>query len=102
MLRKFSLDELPQLFNVLAQDMSVTGPRIIAPDEITKYGRWGQTLLTVMPGLTGLWQVSGRSNTSYDDRVKLDMQYIDNWSIFLDIKILFKTIPAVMKGDGAY
>lgn len=102
MLRKFSLDELPQLFNVLAQDMSVIGPRIIAPDEITKYGRWGQTLLTVMPGLTGLWQVSGRSNTSYDDRVKLDMQYIDNWSIFLDIKILFKTIPAVMKGDGAY
>lgn len=101
-LRKFSLDELPQLFNVLAQDMSVVGPRIIAPDEITKYGRWGQTLLTVMPGLTGLWQVSGRSNTSYDDRVKLDMQYIDNWSIFLDIKILFKTIPAVMKGDGAY
>jgi len=102
LLRKFSLDELPQLFNVLAQDMSIVGPRIIAPDEITKYGRWGQTLLTVMPGLTGLWQVSGRSNTSYDDRVKLDMQYIDNWSIFLDIKILFKTIPAVMKGDGAY
>ena len=101
-LRKFSLDELPQLFNVLAQDMSVIGPRIIAPDEITKYGQWGQTLLTVMPGLTGLWQVSGRSNTSYDDRVKLDMQYIDTWSIFMDIKILFKTIPAVMKGDGAY
>ena len=102
LLRKFSLDELPQLFNVLAQDMSIVGPRIIAPEEITKYGRWGQTLLTVMPGLTGLWQVSGRSNTSYDDRVRLDMQYIDNWSIFLDIKILFKTIPAVMKGDGAY
>lgn len=102
LLRKFSLDELPQLFNVLAQDMSVVGPRIIAPEEITKYGRWGQTLLTVMPGLTGLWQVSGRSNTSYDDRVRLDMQYIDNWSTFLDIKILFKTIPAVMKGDGAY
>ncbi len=101
-LRKFSLDELPQLFNVLAQDMSVIGPRIIAPDEIAKYGQWGQTLLTVMPGLTGLWQVSGRSNTSYDERVNLDMQYIDNWSIFMDIKILFKTIPAVMKGDGAY
>ncbi|MCA9919631.1 MAG: sugar transferase, partial [Anaerolineales bacterium] len=68
LLRKFSLDELPQLFNVLAQDMSVIGPRIIAPDEITMYGQWGQTLLTVMPGLTGLWQVSGRSNTTYDDR----------------------------------
>lgn len=102
LLRKFSLDELPQLFNVLAQDMSIIGPRIIAPDEITKYGQWGQTLLTVMPGLTGLWQVSGRSNTSYDDRVKLDMRYIDNWSVFMDVKILFKTIPAVMKGDGAY
>ncbi len=101
-LRKFSLDELPQLFNVLAQDMSIIGPRIIAPDEITKYGQWGQTLLTVMPGLTGLWQVSGRSNTTYDDRVKLDMSYIDNWSVFLDIKILLKTVPAVMKGDGAY
>ncbi|MCB8981877.1 MAG: sugar transferase [Ardenticatenaceae bacterium] len=101
-LRKFSLDELPQLFNVLAQDMSVIGPRIIAPDEISKYGQWGQTLLTVMPGLTGLWQVSGRSNTSYDERVNLDMQYIDNWSIFMDIKIMLKTIPAVMKGDGAY
>lgn len=101
-LRKFSLDELPQLFNVLAQDMSVIGPRIIAPDEISKYGQWGQTLLTVMPGLTGLWQVSGRSNTSYDERVNLDMQYIDNWSIFMDIKIMLKTIPAVMRGDGAY
>jgi len=101
-LRKFSLDELPQLFNVLAQDMSIIGPRIIAPDEISKYGQWGQTLLTVMPGLTGLWQVSGRSNTSYDDRVKLDMNYIDNWSVSMDIKILLKTIPAVMKGDGAY
>ena len=102
LLRKFSLDELPQLFNVLAQDMSVIGPRIIAPDEITKYGQSGQTLLTVMPGLTGLWQVSGRSNTTYDDRVKLDMSYISNWSVFLDINILLKTIPAVMKGDGAY
>jgi lipopolysaccharide/colanic/teichoic acid biosynthesis glycosyltransferase len=101
-LRKFSLDELPQLFNVLAQDMSIIGPRIIAPDEISKYGQWGQTLLTVMPGLTGLWQVSGRSNTSYDDRVKLDMSYINTWSVFKDIQILLKTIPAVMKGDGAY
>ncbi|MBK7896440.1 MAG: sugar transferase [Candidatus Promineifilaceae bacterium] len=102
LLRKFSLDELPQLFNILAQDMSVIGPRIIAPNEITKYGQFGPTLLTVMPGLTGLWQVSGRSNTSYDDRVKLDMEYIENWSLLLDIKILLKTIPAVMKGDGAY
>lgn len=102
LLRKFSLDELPQLFNVLFQDMSLIGPRIIAPEEIEKYGAYGPDLLAVMPGITGLWQVSGRSNTSYDDRVKLDMQYIHNWSVLLDIKILFRTFPAVMKGEGAY
>lgn len=101
-LRKFSLDELPQLFNVLTQDMSLIGPRIIAPEEIEKYGAYGPDLLTVMPGMTGLWQVSGRSNTTYDERVNLDMNYIHNWSIAMDIKILFKTIPAVMKGEGAY
>lgn len=101
-LRKFSLDELPQLLNVLARDMSLIGPRIIAPDEINKYGQYGHTLVQVMPGLTGLWQVSGRSNTTYDERVALDMQYISNWSVLLDIKILLRTIPAVMKGDGAY
>ncbi len=101
-LRKFSLDELPQLLNVLARDMSLIGPRIIAPDELNKYGQYGQTLMMVMPGLTGLWQVSGRSNTTYDERVALDMQYITNWSVWLDIKILLRTIPAVLKGDGAY
>ncbi len=101
-LRKYSLDELPQLFNVLAQDMSLIGPRIIAPDEIVKYGPYGATLLTAMPGLTGLWQVSGRSDTSYDQRVALDMQYIHNWSIWADIKILFRTPLVILKGDGAY
>jgi len=101
-LRKFSLDELPQLLNVLARDMSLIGPRIIAPDEINKYGQYGQTLMLVMPGLTGLWQVSGRSDTTYDERVALDMQYITNWSVWLDIKILLRTVPAVLKGDGAY
>jgi lipopolysaccharide/colanic/teichoic acid biosynthesis glycosyltransferase len=101
-LRKYSLDELPQLFNVLNQDMSLIGPRIITPDEIGKYGRWGNTLISVMPGLTGWWQVNGRSDTSYDERVSLDMAYIHNWSLWLDLKILFMTIPAVLKGDGAY
>lgn len=101
-LRKFSLDELPQLFNILQQDMSLVGPRIITPGEITKYGQWGDTLMNVMPGLTGLWQVSGRSDTSYDERVRLDMEYIHNWSIGLDIRIILQTIPAVLKGDGAY
>lgn len=102
LLRKFSLDELPQLFNVLLRDMSLVGPRIIAPDEIVKYGQWGATLMMVIPGLTGLWQVSGRSDTSYDERVNLDMEYIHTWSIWLDIKIIFRTIPAVLRGDGAY
>lgn len=101
-LRKFSLDELPQLLNVLARDMSLIGPRIIAPEELSKYGQYGQTLLLVMPGLTGLWQVSGRSNTTYDERVALDVEYITNWSLWVDIKILLRTVPAVLKGDGAY
>lgn len=101
-LRKFSLDELPQLFNVLQQDMSLVGPRIITPNEIKKYGQWDDTFLSVMPGLTGLWQISGRSDTSYDERVRLDMEYIHNWSVGLDINILLETIPAVLKGDGAY
>jgi lipopolysaccharide/colanic/teichoic acid biosynthesis glycosyltransferase len=101
-LRKFSLDELPQMLNILARDMSLIGPRIIAPEEIGKYGQFGQPLMMVMPGLTGLWQVSGRSNTTYDERVSLDMQYISEWSLSLDIKILFRTVPAVLNGDGAY
>lgn len=102
LLRKFSLDELPQLLNVLTRDMSVIGPRIIAPGEINKYGPYAPMLMRVMPGLTGLWQVSGRSNTTYDERVALDMQYITKWSVWLDIKILLRTIPVVLKGDGAY
>ncbi|MEM7334573.1 MAG: sugar transferase [Chloroflexota bacterium] len=101
-LRKFSLDELPQLFNIIKQDMSLVGPRIITPEELPKYGPYGALLLTVMPGLTGLWQISGRSDTSYDERVTLDMEYIKEWSVWSDLKILFLTIPAVLKGDGAY
>ncbi|MCP4422190.1 MAG: hypothetical protein GY805_36725 [Chloroflexi bacterium] len=101
-LRKFSLDELPQLLNILAREMSLIGPRIITPEEIGKYGQHGQPLMMVMPGLTGLWQVNGRSNTTYDERVAFDMQYINEWSLLLDIKILLHTIPAVVKGDGAY
>lgn len=101
-LRKFSLDELPQLLNVLLQDMSLIGPRMITPEEITKYGEHGDDLLTVMPGLSGLWQVSGRSDTTYDERVTLDMEYITNWSVWMDLKILFKTPLVVLRGDGAY
>lgn len=101
-LRKYSLDELPQLFNVLKQDMSLVGPRIVTFDELAKYGEWRGRLVTVMPGLTGLWQVSGRSDTTYDERVHFDMKYINEWTLWQDISIVLRTIPAVAKGDGAY
>ncbi|MGE0461419.1 MAG: sugar transferase [Vicinamibacterales bacterium] len=102
-LRKFSLDELPQLFNVLMGQMGLVGPRMISPEEAEKYGRHRLDLLTVKPGITGLWQVSGRSNLSYDERVSLDMYYIRNYSVWLDLQILFvQTVPAVLFGRGAY
>jgi exopolysaccharide biosynthesis polyprenyl glycosylphosphotransferase len=101
-IRRYSLDELPQAFNVLRHEMSIVGPRMISPEEIKKYNQWGINLLTVRPGITGLWQVSGRSDIPYDKRVQLDMQYIRNWSVWLDIQILVRTIPAVLKGKGAY
>ncbi len=101
-LRKFSLDELPQLFNVLKRDMSLVGPRMISPEEVSMYKQFDMNLLTVLPGITGLWQVSGRSDLSYDERVRLDMFYVRNWSIWLDLQVLYQTIPAVLKGRGAY
>ncbi len=101
-LRRYSLDELPQLLNVLKREMSLVGPRIISPEEMPMYDQWAMNLLTVSPGITGLWQISGRSDISYDERVRLDMYYIRNWSIWLDLQILWQTIPAVLKGRGAY
>jgi exopolysaccharide biosynthesis polyprenyl glycosylphosphotransferase len=101
-LRKFSLDELPQLFNVIKREMSLVGPRMISPEEVTMYKQFDMNLLTVLPGMTGVWQVSGRSDISYEERVRLDMFYIRNWSIWLDLQILFQTIPAVFKSRGAY
>ncbi len=101
-LRKYSLDELPQLFNVLRAEMSLVGPRMIAPAELAQYNQWGINLLTVRPGLTGLWQVSGRSDVGYDERVRLDMFYVRNWTIWQDLAILFQTPSAVFKGRGAY
>jgi lipopolysaccharide/colanic/teichoic acid biosynthesis glycosyltransferase len=86
----------------LKREMSLVGPRMITPVEISKYDKWDLNLLTVHPGITGLWQVSGRSDISYEERVKLDMHYIRNWSIWLDIQLLLATIPAVIKGRGAY
>jgi exopolysaccharide biosynthesis polyprenyl glycosylphosphotransferase len=103
LLRRTSLDELPQLINVLRGQMSLVGPRMISPAEKEEYGQMQHNLLTVKPGLTGLWQVSGRSDLSYSQRVQLDMHYIRNYSIWLDLQILFfQTLPAVFKKRGAY
>jgi exopolysaccharide biosynthesis polyprenyl glycosylphosphotransferase len=102
LLRKLSLDELPQLINILRGELSLVGPRPIVEDEVAKYGAWGKLLLTVPPGLTGLWQVSGRSDTSYQQRIDFDLYYINNWSLGLDLLILLRTIPAVLSRKGAY
>jgi exopolysaccharide biosynthesis polyprenyl glycosylphosphotransferase len=101
-LRKSSLDELPQLFNVLNGDMSMVGPRPIIPAELERYGSHGASFLSLKPGATGLWVVSGRSDISYDDRVKLDIYYVEHWSLLLDLKILIKTALSILKGRGAY
>jgi exopolysaccharide biosynthesis polyprenyl glycosylphosphotransferase len=101
-LRKTSLDELTQLFNVLRGEMSLVGPRMITQEEVAEYKKWGMNLLTVKPGITGKWQVSGRSEISYQERVRLDMYYIRNWTIWLDIQLLVQTIPAVLTRRGAY
>lgn len=99
-LRKTSLDELPQLFNVFVGNLSLVGPRPIVQDELERYGDKSGLFLHIKPGLTGLWQVSGRNDVSYDNRVKLDIYYIENWSIGLDMAILLRTIPVVFKRTG--
>lgn len=102
-LRRSSLDELPQLYNVLKGDMSLVGPRPPIPYEVEKYQSWHvKRILEVKPGITGLWQVSGRSITAFDDMVRLDLRYANDWSIGMDIKILFKTVKAVLSAKGAY
>ena len=100
-LRRFSLDELPQLWNVLKGDMSLVGPRPPIPEEVERYKRWQRRRLSMKPGLTCLWQVSGRNEVDFDRWMELDLQYIDNWSPLLDAKILLRTIPAVLSGRGA-
>jgi lipopolysaccharide/colanic/teichoic acid biosynthesis glycosyltransferase len=101
-LRKTSLDELPQLWNVLKGEMSLIGPRPIIMEEVEKYGDNYELLASVKPGLSGLWQISGRSETDYQDRVAMDIYYIQSWSLWLDLYILLKTFAAVIKGKGAY
>ena len=100
-LRKTSLDELPQLFNILKGDMTIIGPRPIVEKEISKYGDKAEKLFSVVPGLAGYWQANGRSDTTYEERVEMDMYYIDNMSFYLDVKILFQTAISVLKGEGA-
>ena len=101
-LRKWSLDELPQLFNVLLGEMSLVGPRPPLPDEAARYADHVRRRLVVKPGLTGLWQVSGRSDLSWDESVRLDLRYVENWSLALDVQILWKTIAVILRRSGAY
>lgn len=101
-LRRLSLDELPQLFNVIRGEMSLVGPRMIAPEEAPRYGGALALRLSVRPGITGLWQVSGRQDVDYKTRISLDLAYIENWSLWLDLTILLKTIPAVLSTRGAF
>lgn len=100
-LRRLSLDELPQLFNILRGDISFVGPRPIIPPELSRYGTHGKMILRVKPGLTGLWQVNGRNDVSYEERINIDLYYIHNWSMGLDFKIILKTFPSVIFGRGA-
>jgi len=101
-LRRYSLDELPQLINVLRGEMSLVGPRPQVLWEAAAYDDWAKRRLRVLPGITGLWQVSGRAALSYEEMIELDIYYIENWSPGLDFQILYKTIPAVFSKKGAY
>ena len=100
-LRKTSLDELPQIINILKGDMSIIGPRPVVDDEIEKYGKDKAKFLSVKPGLTGYWAANGRSATTYEDRINMELYYVDHCSLLLDIQIFFKTILSVLKKEGA-
>jgi exopolysaccharide biosynthesis polyprenyl glycosylphosphotransferase len=101
-LRRYSLDELPQLWNVLKGDMSLVGPRPALSAEAAEYDYYVRRRLAVKPGVTGLWQVSGRSDLSWEEAVRLDVRYVEQWSLMLDLQILWKTWSAVIRGSGAY
>jgi lipopolysaccharide/colanic/teichoic acid biosynthesis glycosyltransferase len=101
-LRRWSVDELPQLFNVFLGDMSLVGPRPALPEEADRYAEHVRRRLVVKPGITGLWQVGGRSDLTWDESVRLDLRYVENWSFALDIQILWKTISVMLRRSGAY
>jgi Undecaprenyl-phosphate galactose phosphotransferase WbaP len=101
-LRKTSIDEFPQLINILKGEMALVGPRPIVDTEVEKYGEDYSRIFSIKPGLTGLWQVSGRSNTNYEERIAYDTFYLQSWSVWMDLWILFKTFGVVMRGKGAY
>jgi len=101
LLRRYSLDELPQVINVLVGQMSLVGPRPPLPEEVARYAPWQRRRLSMAPGITCLWQVSGRNELDFDRWMELDLKYIDTWSPMLDLKILLKTVPAVLSGKGA-
>ncbi len=99
-LRKTSIDELPQLWNVLKGEMSLVGPRPHPFDDVAGYDAWHRRRLSMKPGITGLWQIAGRGESSFDRWVQLDLDYIDHWSIWLDFRLLIKTIPAMLRAEG--
>jgi lipopolysaccharide/colanic/teichoic acid biosynthesis glycosyltransferase len=102
LIRRWSLDELPQLWNVLHGEMSLVGPRPATPREVAQYESWQLQRLETLPGITGLWQVSGRSELGFSEQVLMDIMYIENWSLGLDLRILLRTVPAVISGKGAF
>lgn len=101
LLRKTSLDELPQLVNIIKGELSIIGPRPVVQDELEKYGPNAQKFLSVTPGLTGYWAANGRSSTTYEERMEMELYYVDNMSLLLDLKVFFKTLGAVIKREGA-
>jgi lipopolysaccharide/colanic/teichoic acid biosynthesis glycosyltransferase len=101
-LRRFSIDEVPQVLNVIRGEMSLVGPRPLPVRDYEQLQEWHRKRYLVLPGMTGLWQISGRSELTFDDLVRLDFYYLDNWSIWLDVSILLKTLPAVLERRGAY